>query len=203
MKRITITALAVVAVPGLAFGVGHAADTGPGATPNSWQGVQGKKARIASALSAGPTAVVADATVVDYGPKPGDPYVLLRKGSGAWTCLPDWRASPGNDPICYDRNGMRWVGAYNAGKKPHLKGVGVAYRLQGGSDPSLRDPAAVDPAKGEGWISHPPHIVIFSPQKLNPADYGSHGDDAWIMWPGTAYEHLHLPVGRSAVHMHG
>ena len=27
------------------------------------------------------------------------------------------------------------------------------------------------------------------------AHAGAHGDAAWVMWPGTPYEHLHVPVG--------
>ena len=200
MKRIAAAALAAtVTVPAGAYGVAYGAGWGPVAG----NGLTGAKARIANALSAGPSAVVAGATVLDYGKKATDPYLTLRKGTGAWTCFPDWPESPGNDPICYDRNGMRWLSAYNLGKKPQLPGPGIMYRLQGGSDPSLSDPAALKPAKGRRWISHPPHIVIVSPQKLNPADYGAYGADAWIMWPGTPYEHLHLPVGDSGKHNHG
>lgn len=199
MKRIAAAALAAtVIVPAGVYGLAHAASTGPGV----WIGVTGAKARIANALSAGPAGVVAGATVLDYGKKSTDPYVTLRKGSGAWTCFPDWPDSPGNDPICYDRNGMRWLQAYNLGKKPHLKGPGIAYRLQGGSDPSLTDPAALKPAKGRKWIEHGPHIVVVSPGKLNRADYGAYGDNAWVMWPGSPYEHLHLPVGDDATHSH-
>lgn len=191
MKRLVAASVAAaVAVPAVAVGVAHANSSEP-----AWHGVQGTQARIANALSAGPSAVVHGARVLDYGAKVTDPYVLLRKGSGAWTCFPDWPDSPGNDPICYDRQGMKWLGAYNAGKKPHLTGPGIAYRLQGGSDPSLTDPAALKPAKGGHWIEHPAHIVVVSPGKLKPSDYGGYGDDAWVMWPGTPYEHLHLPVG--------
>lgn len=192
MKRIVIAAVAAaVAVPAVAVGAAQAGSD-----------VTAKKARIANAMSAAPRAVSADATVLDYGKAATDPYVLLRKGSGPWTCFPDWPDSPGNDPICYDRQGMRWLTAYNAGAKPRLSGPGIAYRLQGGSDPSLTDPAALVPAKGEKWVAHGPHIVVISPQRLKPADYGAYGDDAWVMFPGTPYEHLHLPVGDAGAHGH-
>jgi hypothetical protein len=190
MKRIVLAATAAaLAVPAVAAGVAQA---GPDAT--------GNKARIANATSAAPAAVSRTATVLDYGKAATDPFVVLRKGSGRWTCFPDHLDSPGNDPYCYDRNGMRWLEAYYAGKKPQLTGPGVIYRLQGGTDPSLTDPAAVVPAKGEKWTFHGPHIVLLSPDRLKPADYGAvnagaHGDHAWVMWPGTPYEHLHLPVG--------
>lgn len=133
MKRIVIAALAAtVATPALAIGVAQAV---PGAA--------GKKARIANALSAAPGAVSRGATVLDYGKAATDPFVVLRKGNGKWTCFPDYLDSPGDDPYCYDRNGMKWLEAYYAGKKPQLSGPGIIYRLQGGTDPSLSDPAAV------------------------------------------------------------
>jgi hypothetical protein len=198
MKRFIVASVAAaVVVPVVVVAVGVAgAETGG---PAAWQGVHGKKARIANALSAAPAAVSAGARVLDYGAKATDPYVLLRKGDDAWTCFPDWPASPGDDPICYDRSGMRWLDAYNAGKKPHLTTPGIAYRLKGGSDPSLTDPAALEPAKGEHWIAHPPHIVVIPAGKLDEATYGkdAYGGGAWVMWPGTPYAHLHLPVGDS------
>lgn len=190
MKRIVLAALAAtVAVPAVAASVAAA---GPDAT--------GKKARIANALSAAPKAVSRNATVLDYGKTATDPPVVLRKGDGKWTCFPDYLDSPGNDPYCYDRNGMKWLEAYYAGEKPKLSGPGVIYRLQGGTDPSLSDAAALVPAKGEKWTYHGPHIVIVSPQRFKPSDYGpahagAHGDTAWVMFPGQPYEHLHLPVG--------
>jgi hypothetical protein len=33
---------------------------------------------------------------------------MLRKGTGEWTCVPDYPSTPGNDPMCLDpkSNGM-------------------------------------------------------------------------------------------------
>jgi hypothetical protein len=38
--------------------------------------------------------------------------------------------------------------------------------------------------------------VIIATGKLDAAAYGSdhHGGGPWVMWPGTPYEHLHLPI---------
>ncbi len=133
--------------------------------------------------------------MLDY-PAEGTKFVGLRKGSNEWTCFPDYRPSPGNDPYCFDKYGMQWVDAYYAGKAPKLEKAGLAYRLQGGSDPSLTDPLATEPAKGEEWVAHGPHLVIFPAGKLDPSAYSGdhHGGGVWVMNPGTAYEHLHVPV---------
>ncbi len=152
-------------------------------------------ALIANAESAGITAITQDATIMGWDEE-GMPSVLLREGSNGWTCLADWPASPGNDPQCFDTVWAAWNEAFMAGEDPELDGPGIGYMLAGGSDPSNTDPFAMEPAAGEEWISTPPHMMILAPGGFDAADFATEPkqDEPYIMWDGTPYEHLMVPV---------
>ena len=152
--------------------------------------------KITNAMSAAPVAIAKDATILDWPAKDGDPFPSLRTGTNNWTCLPDYPVSPGNDPLCVDKTAMQWFQAYLEHKTPKLAQAGLAYMLQGGSDPSNTDPYATEPKPGESWMSAPPHVMIFSSQKLDTKVYGTDPDAGkpWIMWADTPYEHIMMPV---------
>ena len=152
--------------------------------------------KIKSAMSAGPPMVARNATILD-GVDVAKAKVL-RQGTNGWTCLPDDPGSPGNDPQCLDKNGLEWWTALMAHRPPHLTAPGIDYMLQGGSDASNTDPFASQPAAGEKWVNSPPH-VMFIPgpgDKLNPAIFSTdpHSGGPWVMFPGTPYAHLMVPV---------
>src|SRR4051794_16906712 len=63
---------------------------------------------IANAISAGPSPVSHDATIIAMD---GDKVRTLRQGKNEYTCVPDDPGSPGNDPMCLDRNAMLWLQA--------------------------------------------------------------------------------------------
>ncbi len=72
---------------------------------------------IASAMSAAPPAIAQGATIVDYPTDPTAPLIELRAGSNGWTCFPDWPATPGNDPQCFDKAWMQWLDALVTGDR--------------------------------------------------------------------------------------
>jgi hypothetical protein len=151
---------------------------------------------VQSAMSAAPMAIAKDAAIVDYPTEAGEPLIEVRKGTNGWTCFPDWQATPGNDPQCFDETWMKWNDAFMGGTKPKITAPGIAYMLQGGSDASNTDPSAMKPPKGEQWLSTGPHIMILVPGKVDasrfPTDSRSGGP--WLMWAGTPYEHVMVPV---------
>ncbi len=157
-----------------------------------------KAARIANAESAAPTDISKNATVLDWPAKAGDPMVVLRQGTNGWTCYTDWADSPGNDPECNDPIAEGWLSALFAGKDapPKATQPGIAYMLAGGSDPSNTDPMAAAPAPGEDWISTGAHIMLIQPGGFDAKDYSTdpNSGQPWIMWDGTPYEHLMIPV---------
>lgn len=152
--------------------------------------------KIADALAALPTELRAGARVVDYPAKATDPYPELRPGSNDWTCFPDLAASKGDDPICFNRPAMRWQDAYVAGSNPPPSTeLGVIYRLRGGSDASLTDVYAVEPAPGHDWILYGPHMVIVPTTGMDTANLPTvPGEHPWVMNRGTPWVHIHLPV---------
>jgi len=152
-------------------------------------------AKIANAMSAGPTVVGQDATILDWDEN-GLPVVVLREGTNGWTCLTDWPVSPGNDPQCFDPVWTAWNDAYMAGEEPSIPRVGIGYMLAGGSDPSNTDPMAMEPLPGEEWVTTPPHLMLLAPGGFDPADFTTDHTSGlpYIMWEGTPYEHLMVPV---------
>jgi len=155
-----------------------------------------KDAKIQSAMSAAPRGISKDATILDYPEKEGGEPVVLRKGTNEWTCFPDDSTTPSADPMCLDKNSMQWAQAWMSKKEPKLGGPGIGYMLQGGGSASNTDPFAKKPAAGEKWMKEPPHVMVFPTAKLDPKVYGTdaHTGRPWIMWAGTPYEHLMVPV---------
>ena len=154
------------------------------------------EAKIHSAMSAAPTSIAKDARIVDYPQKVGQPLIELREGANGWTCFPDWQATPGKDPMCFDKMWMKWFDAINTATDPNIKQPGIAYMLQGGSDASNTDPFAMKPKEGEEWVSAPPHIMLIAPGKLDTTLLSTdhHSGEPWVMYAGTPYEHVMIPV---------
>jgi hypothetical protein len=153
----------------------------------------GDAAIIASAMKAAPPAVARNATIVDMGP---NGMRVVRKGTGAFTCMADNPATPGPDPMCLDKNAMAWAQAYFA-HKPPPKAAGFMYMLEGGTDASNTDPFAKAPTKTNNWIKTGPHVMIVGDPEIvqhYPASPTPDTTQPYVMWPGTQYAHLMIPV---------
>ena len=150
-------------------------------------------AKIKNALAAAPAGIAKDAAVADMAP--GGGMVELRKGANGWTCMPDMANSPGADPMCLDKIAMQWAEAWMAHKDPKLAGMGLGYMLQGGSTADNDDPFAAKPKPGKDWLKEPPHVMVFG-VKFVPGVYTTQPTmtQPWIMFQGTPYEHLMIPV---------
>lgn len=172
-------------------------DSGAG-TGDSGRTVSGAKsdtALIAEALSAAPAAVSRQAKVVAFDEQ--GQQRTLREGSGEFTCFPDNPATPGSDPMCFDRHGLAWAEAWMTKGAPPAGPVGVAYMLRGSWAASNADPHASTPSSGSRWVETGPALMILNVRgqvagyPREPADPGR----PFVMWPGTPYEHLMVPVG--------
>lgn len=149
---------------------------------------------IVNAVSAAPKAVGSGASVVAMD-KNGQ-MRTLREGKNGFVCMPDNPSTPGDDPMCTDKNGFAWAHAWMSRQTPPSGQVGLIYMLRGGSDASNTDPHATAPAKGGKWVDTGPHVMIVGATQMMPAYPQEPGDgrSPYVMWPGTPYEHLMVPV---------
>jgi len=149
---------------------------------------------IASAESASPAALAKGATILGF--DSAGMMMTLREGSNGWTCLPDNPATPGPDPMCLDANAMLWVQAWSKKEDPPAGKIGFGYMLAGGSD-SNTDPFASAPAADNNWVETGPHVMIFNAgDMMSGYPDGTTPDPSmpFVMFPGTPYAHLMLPV---------
>jgi len=153
---------------------------------------------VASAMSAAPAAISDKATIVQA--QADGSMKTLREGSNGWTCMPDSPATPGPDPMCMDANAAKWAQAWIGKKEPPQGTVGVMYMLEGGTDASNTDPYATKPTTENEWVSTGPHIMIVgSKDVLAGYPSGAKPETAapYVMWAGTPYAHLMIPVAKS------
>ena len=145
---------------------------------------------IENAVSAAPESVGNNAAVVNWEMK------TLREGTNGFTCIPDDPATPTDDPMCTDENGMAWMHAIMSKEDPPAGKVAFAYMLKGGSAASNIDPFATEPAAGSDWIKDGPHVMIMnSPEMMALYPTGENPDPTqpYVMFPDTP-AHLMIPV---------
>ena len=148
----------------------------------------------ASAQSAAPSSISADATVIQVAAD--GTMTELRKGTNGWTCMPDNPQTPGKDPMCMDANALKWAQAWMAHKPPPANNVGLMYMLQGGSDASNIDPFGDKPTNGK-WVDTGPHVMIVGAESLNklyPATADPDTTKPYVMFGGTPYAHMMIPI---------
>ena len=151
---------------------------------------------IKSALSAAPAGVARNAKVVAMDGKGG--MRTLRDGSNGFTCMPDEPTTPGPDPMCVDAASMDFLHALLTKSPPPTGHVGIMYMLAGGTDASNTDPYSKAPSAKDHWIKTGPHLMIAG---ADAAFYDAYPKDAdpdtsrpYVMWAGTPYRHLMVPV---------
>jgi hypothetical protein len=151
---------------------------------------------IDSAMRAAPDKVSANASIVAM--QADGSLRTLRPGDNGFTCMADNPETPGPDPMCMDAAAMAWVGAWVGHKDPPDGKVGFMYMLSGGTDASNTDPHAAKPDASNHWVTTGPHVMIVG---ADPGFYdlyprGADPDTAvpYVMWAGTPYQHLMIPV---------
>jgi hypothetical protein len=184
-----VMVLAMVVLATFAFGLTRAAPAAGQATPDA-------QAKIADAMSAGPAAITKDATILDWAMDANGKFVVLRQGSNTWSCLPGTPGTPTDDPMCVDPVWMAWLSALATKQDPKTTAPGIAYMLQGDSGANNTDPFAMEPAPGQDWLVDGPHLMILLPEGTDQGVFSTdpHSGGAWIMYPGTPYEHIMMPV---------
>jgi hypothetical protein len=149
---------------------------------------------LESAMSAAPKSIVDGAAIMNAPDSKTTQMTQVRAGSNGWTCV---AASATFDPMCADQNFVSLMAALMAKKDPHIKGVGFAYMLHGDDiGASNTDPFATAPTADNHWVKAPPHLMVVFPDAKAldafPVEPASGGP--WVMWKGTKYAHLMVPV---------
>jgi hypothetical protein len=141
-------------------------------------------------MTAAPEQLVRDATIVRM--QKDGAMQTVKKGTNEFTCM------IANDvPMCADPNAMEWAHAWQTHSPPPDK-VGFIYMLNGDNGGSNTDPWATKPEPGNHWIKTGAHVMIVGPAAKTMTGYPRTADadpaKPYVMWPGTPYEHLMLPV---------
>ena len=150
---------------------------------------------VASAESAAPAAIAHDASIVTADAT--GKMTTVREGKNGWTCMPDAPDTPGPDPMCMDPNAAKWAAAWIGHKPPPEGTVGVMYMLEGGTDASNTDPYAKQPTAENNWINTGPHVMIVGSKEVlagYPSGAKPNTAAPYVMWAGTPYAHLMVPV---------
>ena len=150
-----------------------------------------RHAAESAAESAAPASLSKNATIMDREGK------VLRKGTNGWMCIPDNPDTPGTDPMCMNEPWVGFVDALKNKQNPNYTQIGIAYMLQGDRPVSNTDPYAKEPKPGEDWVEGlGAHIMVLVPDQasLKNVSTDSKNGGPWVMWAGTPYAHLMIPI---------
>jgi len=144
---------------------------------------------IKTAMTAGPREVADNASIVRM---VNGVMRTVKKGTNEYTCMVMIEG-----PMCTGRFGMEWVQAWQAHTPPPDQ-LGFVYMLGGDSGSSNTDPWATKPEPGNHWIRMGAHVMLVGPgvKKMEgfPRTPDPDPTKPYVMWPGTPYEHVMLPV---------
>ncbi len=160
-------------------------------TPAVAQSSPDADAMIADALRAAPANIRDTATVSDLAGN------ILRQGTSDYTCFPAPEQLAG--PMCMDAEWRRWMAAWMGGTPFTAERMAIAYMLSGDEPDggaSNIDPAAPQPTADNEWVVEGPHMMVITP---DPAAFEGlptviQTDGPYVMWSGTPYVHLMVPV---------
>jgi hypothetical protein len=151
-----------------------------------------REALIRSALSAAPPTLRDTVKVMDFDGN------VLRDGPPGFTCLPAPPDIAG--PMCLDEVWMQWVDAW-AKRRPFTPSrVAFGYMMAGDSrdgGASNTDPFAARPTADNDWMVEGPHVMLLvpDPAMLEALPAAHHHGGPYVMWKGTPYAHVMMPVG--------
>lgn len=144
---------------------------------------------MARVSKAAPPQVVQEATIVRMN---GHEMETLRKGSNDFTCM-----MMNEVPMCADKNAMEWAHAWQShGTAP--ASTGFIYMLAGDTGASSTAPYATRQTQDNHWVQTGSHVMIVGAAAKDMQGYPRGADPdptkPYVMWPGSSYEHLMIPV---------
>ena len=188
MYRQFFLAIALM-VGGVAIAAQHTAAPKPTATTTN-----GDATKIRKAMSAGPDDIAKHAAVMEMDEKGAMKH--LRAGANGWTCMLVPAGPDVSDAMCMDKTWSAWADAYMVKKTPQVTSLGIAYMLGGDHGGSNTDPFAMKPTATNQWVVVPKHIMLLvpDPKVLDSLPTDPHAGGAWVMWKGTPYAHIMVPL---------
>lgn len=148
-----------------------------------------KSEMIASAESAAPIAVTANATI-----KAPDGTVL-RKGSNNYTCYPQQETI---GPMCNEPIWDALIDSMVNKKDFKPNKFSVSYMLAGEGSAlgvSNSDPYAKDPKESDDWVKEGPHLMIIVPDRAILEGLSTDPKDpVYVMWKNTPYAHIMVKI---------
>ena len=153
--------------------------------------------KIADAMKAAPASISAAATIMDWPATESGQMTTLRAGTNGWTCLPDFPATPGDDPMCVDDVWMGFLKSMTSKTPPQITREGIGYMIApGGAYGSNKDPFAEKQTTDNDWGWDPPHVMLLVPdaKALQGLPTTRQSGGPWVMWSGTGYAHVMVPT---------
>lgn len=144
---------------------------------------------VRTAASAAPADISAAATIVQ--PAADGTMRVVRAGTNGWVCM----AHP--EVMCLDKAWQGWAEAWmNKRQPPALTSLGFAYMLQGDVGVSNTDPYATAKTDSNAWVVSPAHLMVLVPDAklLDTLPTDPFNGGPWVMWKGTPYAHVMVPV---------
>lgn len=152
-----------------------------------------KAQKMKLAMSAGPMEIAKHATLIDMIDMAK--IETMREGTNGWNCY-IMMMGKNVETMCLDKVWQKWAEAWMGKKEFKTNETGVAYMLNGDNGASNIDPWATAKTADNSWVVAPPHVMLLLPDaKLldaYPTDWK--GGGPWVMWKGTPYAHIMLPV---------
>jgi hypothetical protein len=144
---------------------------------------------LAKVRTAAPESIVNEATITMA--QENGQVKTLQEGSNGFTCL----VGSDGTPLCADANAMAWRKAVGAKAEPPEM-TGFIYMMAGDTGTSNHDPYETDKSH---WVQTGPHVMIVGAAaremaSIYPKAMDPDPSQAYVMFPGTPYEHLMLPV---------
>jgi hypothetical protein len=120
--------------------------------------------------------------------------VPVQKGTNGFTC----DVTPRGIPKCADEGGMEWLRAIRSEAGPSER-TGVIYLLAGAPGSSQDHHGTPEDHDHFSLLDGGPHIMVVgrAARQVARSDFSTANVDtsrAHLMYPGTKYEHLMLPV---------
>jgi hypothetical protein len=145
----------------------------------------------ARAMTAAMPDIAYDATIVRM---VNGAMQTLKKGSNTFTCM-----VTNAGPMCMSPIAMEWAHAWQTHTPPPDE-LGFIYMLNGDTGMSNTDPWATQKTPGNHWVKTGPHVMVVGLPVTRMIFLRTPDPDPtkpYVMWAGTPYEHLMIPMNRN------